>query len=84
MVPTAPEQRTGRVRTFRVSFRLPSSGYEEPVEVQIVVLDERGENTVVDEQHNLGDRVTKQIDAVGERVHIRVYLNGQLFSEEVK
>jgi serine/threonine-protein kinase len=84
MSPSAPSQRTGRVRTFRVGFRLPSSGYEQPVEVQIVVLDERGENTVVDEQHNLGDRVDKQIDAVGERVHIRVYLNGQLFSEEVK
>lgn len=84
MVPTAPAQRTGRLRTFRVSFRLPKTGYEEPVEVQIVVLDERGENTVVDEQHDLGERVTKDIDAVGERVHIRVYLNGQLFSEEVK
>jgi len=84
MTPTEPSQRTGRLRSFRVNFRLPTSGYEEPVEVQIVVLDERGENTVVDEQHNLGDRVNKQVDAVGERVHIRVYLNGQLYSEEVK
>jgi serine/threonine-protein kinase len=84
MAPVPPSQRTGRLRSFKVGFRLPTSGYEAPVEVQIVVLDERGENTVVDEQHNLGERVNKQIDTVGERVHIRVYLNGQLFSEEIK
>jgi len=84
MAPTPPVQRTGRLRSFNISFQVPTKGYEEPVEVQIVVMDERGEATVVDEQHRLGEFVTKRIEGVGERVIIRVYLNNTFYSEEVK
>jgi hypothetical protein len=67
-----------------VSFQIPSSGYDEPVEVQLVVIDDRGENTIADEQHHLGEVVTKQVDTVGDRVRLRVYLNSKLYSEEIK
>lgn len=79
-----PVRPTGRLRTFKISFQVPASGYESPVNVRIVVLDERGEFTVVDEQRALGDTVQKTIEGVGERVIIRVFLNGVFYSEEVK
>jgi serine/threonine-protein kinase len=80
----APAAPTGRQRSFKVSFQIPSSGYDEPVEVQLVVIDDRGENTIADEQHHLGEVVTKQVDTVGDRVRLRVYLNSKLYSEEIK
>lgn len=84
VAPLPPEQRTGRPRSFNISFQVPAQGYQEPVMVQVFVFDERGENAVAEERRRLGDVVTKRIDAVGERVLIRVYLNGQFFSEETK
>lgn len=80
----SPGGPSGRPRSFKISFQIPAAGYEEPVEVQLVILDERGTTTVADEQHQLGEVVTKNVDTVGERVHIRVFLNGKLYSEEVK
>lgn len=84
MAPVTPSQRTGRLRSFNLRFRVPTEGYEQPVEVQIVVIDERGERIAVDEQRSLGEVVAKRVDAVGERVLLRVYMNGILFSEETR
>lgn len=83
-VPGTPVAPTGRPRSFKVSFQIPSTGYEDPVEVQLVVIDDRGENTIADEQHHLSEVVTKQVDTVGDRVRLRVYLDNKLYSEEVK
>lgn len=82
--PGAPIAPTGRPRSFKVSFQIPTTGYDDPVEVQLVVMDDRGENTVADEQHRLGEVITKQVDTVGDRVKLRVYLNSKLYSEETK
>ncbi|HEY3412434.1 MAG TPA: protein kinase [Armatimonadota bacterium] len=75
---------TGRPRSFKISFQIPATGYEEPVEVQLVIVDDRGETTVADEQHRLGEVVTKNVDTVGDGVRIRVFLNGKLYSQELK
>lgn len=81
---TPPELRTARARRFNMTIDIPSKGIEEPVQLLIVVGDENGENIVTDEQRKLGEKVIKRIDAVGEKVKVRVYLNGVLFSEGVR
>lgn len=73
-----------KVRSFNVRFQIPTTGYQEPVGMQIVVVDQRGETVPVDEQRRLGEFVSRRIDAVGDRVTVRVYLNGTLFSQETR
>jgi serine/threonine-protein kinase len=84
-VAAAPAPPTGgKVRSFNVRFQIPTTGYQEPVGMQIVVVDQRGETVPVDEQRRLGEFVSRRVDAVGDRVTVRVYLNGQLFSQETR
>lgn len=68
-------------RNFQVGVTVPSKP-EGQQEVRIVVDDDRGETTAVQEFHDSGDKFTQPIEAYGNKVRIRVYVGGHVVSDE--
>lgn len=68
-------------RNFQIAVTVPS-GADGQQEVRIVVDDDRGETTAVQEFHDPGDKFTQSVAAYGNKVRIRVYVGGRVVSDE--
>lgn len=77
---TAPPE-DSPLRKLRVNFTVPDGG---PRKVQIIVKDDTGEWTALDEDHEGGDKVSTTINATGKRVEIRTYMDGKLVDRQTK
>jgi beta-lactam-binding protein with PASTA domain len=71
----------GRQRNFAVSVRVPSNVTGQQ-EVRIVVDDDRGETTEVQEFHDPGDQFDQDITGYGDKVRIRIYVSGRIVSDK--
>lgn len=70
-------------RKLRVRFALPDS-ITKNVRVQLVVKDDSGEWTALDEEHTGGDTVSTTITATGKRVEIKTYIDGKEVDKQYK
>ncbi len=77
--PKAPG--TARMRQFTLSFRVPRHP-RHPRHVQFEVQDVTGTNLVYDETHAAGDEVDAPIQAFGNKVTLRVFLDGKLIKQQ--
>lgn len=78
----APSGAAPRQRQFHIRFRVPSEGSDH--NVQIEVQDATGTNVVYDETRSPGRVVDQQINGFGNKVIIRIYLDGKLIKQETK
>ncbi len=78
---TASPPSDSQQRNFQVAVTVPSQP-EGQQEVRIVVDDDRGETTAVQEFHDAGDKFTQSVAAYGSKVRIRVYVGGHVVSDE--
>lgn len=72
---------SGRERNFAVSVHVPS-GTDGQQEVRIVVDDDRGESTVLQEFHDSGDEFEQDVTGYGDKVRIRIYIGGHVVSDK--
>jgi serine/threonine-protein kinase len=83
--PEPPTQDTGategKQRNFAVSVRVQPE-LQGQQEVRIVVDDDRGETTIMQEFHDPGDTFDQDVVAYGDRVRIRVYVGGRVVSDK--
>lgn len=70
----------GGVKRATVSITVPPGPAEQMV--SIVVLDSLGSHEVYRQAHAPGDRVVRSVQGVGERVRVRVFLDGSLLEED--
>lgn len=79
---TSPEQPTtsGEHRRFSVAVEVPEDA-EGAQQVQIKLVDNRGETTAYDEAHDPGDKFTVTVSTQGSSARIRVYVGGSLVSD---
>jgi len=75
------EDDSSPLRKLRVRFALPEGGQRK---IQIIVKDETGEWTALDEDREGGEAVETTINATGKRVEIRTYVDGKLVDRQVK
>lgn len=71
----------GRQRNFAVSVRVPSNVTGQQ-EVRIVVDDDRGETTEVQEFHDPGDQFDQDVIGYGDKVRIQIYVGGRIVSDK--
>ena len=69
-------------RSFDVTFPVPQGA--ENQKVQIAVDDDFGENIAYSDTLHPGDKVQQTVQGVGDKVTIRVYIDGKLVKEEPK
>lgn len=67
-------------RNFSITVSVPSDA-DGQQEVRIVVNDDRGETTAIQEFHDPGDKFTPTVTAYGKKVRIRVFVGGQVVSD---
>jgi len=72
----------GQTRTFKVKLKVPPGADDQKVE--IVVQDEYGETTAYSDIMHPGDLLDQSVQGVGDKVTIRVYIDGKLIKEERK
>lgn len=70
----------GRVKRATVSLTVPAGPAEQVV--SIVVVDSVGSREVYRQVHVPGDRVVRNVQGLGDRVRVRVFLDGSLLKEE--
>ncbi|HEY3332421.1 MAG TPA: PASTA domain-containing protein [Capsulimonadaceae bacterium] len=75
--PSAPRQ-----RQFHIRFRVPRGGDKH--NVQLEVQDATGTNVVYDEYRDGGQVVDENISAFGNKVILRIYLDGKLVRQDTK
>ena len=80
-LPISEEDDSSPLRKLRVRFALPEGGQRK---IQIIVKDETGEWTALDEDREGGEAVETTINATGKRVEIRTYVDGKLVDRQVK
>jgi serine/threonine-protein kinase len=71
---------SGRVKRATVSVTVPQGPPEQMV--SITVIDAQGAREVYRQAHAPGDRVVRQVQGVGDRLKVRVNLDGELVKEE--
>lgn len=69
-------------RSFDVTFPVPQGA--ENQKVQIAVDDDFGENIAYSDTLHPGDKVQQTVQGVGDKITIRVYIDGKLVKEEPK
>lgn len=69
-----------RVKRATVSVTVPPGPPEQVV--SIVVSDTQGTREVYRQAHAPGDRISRSVQGVGDRIQVRVYLDGTLLKEE--
>ncbi len=69
----------GEPRTFDVKFVVPK-GREDQI-VQIVVVDDYGDNIVYSDVGHPGDTVEQTIQGFGDKITIRIYIDDKLVKE---
>ena len=81
-----PEQDTQNAskepRSFDVTFLVPEGA--ENQRVQIAVVDDYGENIAYSDTLHPGDKVKQTVQGVGDKITLRVYIDGKLVREEPK
>jgi len=80
--PASPVGTAPRQRQFHIRFRLPSGGGQH--NVQIEVQDATGANVVYDETRDAGKIIDQQVAGFGNKVIMRIYLDGKLVKQETK
>lgn len=75
-----PDDYVGGPRMFDVKFTVPK-GRENQI-VQIVVVDDYGENVVYSSVGHPGDRVEQTVEGFGAKVTIRIYIDEKLVKEQ--
>ncbi len=70
----------GRLKQATVSLSVPAGPAEQVV--SIVVIDAQGSREVYRRVHAPGDRIVRDVQGVGTRIRVRVYLDGTLLKEE--
>lgn len=80
-VDTSSSQPEGAQRNFQIAVTVPPEATGQQ-EVRIVVDDDRGETTAVQEFHDPGDKFNQTVTAYGNNVRIRVYVGGRVVSDE--
>lgn len=73
-------QGPGRIRRATVNVTVPPGPADQVV--SIIVIDALGSREVYRQLHNPGDRISRSVQGVGERLRVRVYLDGALLKEE--
>jgi hypothetical protein len=73
----------GKERQIDVSVSVPSDA-SGPQDVKIVVIDDYGESTAYERVHDPGDSFVETVIAYGDSVEIKVYVGGELISDEVR
>lgn len=68
-------------RNFQIAVTVPEEA-DGQQEVRIIVDDDRGESTAVQEFHDPGDKFSKNVEAFGTNVRIRVFVSGRVVSDE--
>jgi serine/threonine-protein kinase len=74
---TTPSSQSHR---FKVNVEV-SPNLDGDQEVQIIVMDDRGETTAYQETRQPGDRFTEVVTAYGDRPTIKIYVGGELVKE---
>jgi serine/threonine-protein kinase len=69
-------------RVFVIRYPVPNDNAAH--RIRIDVSDATGTRTVYDEERDAGERIKEDVDAIGERVTIRLYDNDELKSEQTK
>jgi eukaryotic-like serine/threonine-protein kinase len=75
-VPSAPKD-----RHFEIRFRVPHKG---PHNVQIEVQDTTGTNIVYDQDRDSGDIVDDNVEGFGNKIILRIFLDGTLIRQDTK
>jgi serine/threonine-protein kinase len=78
--PDAALHGTPRVKKATVNVTVPQGPSEQVV--SILVIDAQGSREVYRQVHAPGDRIARPVQGVGDRIHVRVYLDGTLLKEE--
>ncbi|HUV04480.1 MAG TPA: protein kinase [Armatimonadota bacterium] len=73
---------SGETRSFDVRFTVPEGAEDQ--RVQIVVRDDYGESIAYSGVGHPGDRIQQTVQGTGDKVTIRIYIDGKLVSEEPK
>ena len=73
---------TSETRSFDVKFTVPKG--PENQRVQIGVVDDYGENIAYSDILHPGDKVEQTVQGVGNKVTLRIYIDGKLVREEQK
>ncbi|MDR3710599.1 MAG: PASTA domain-containing protein [Capsulimonadaceae bacterium] len=71
-----------RQRQFHIHFRVPHGGTQH--NVQIEIQDATGTNVVYDEVREPGQVIDQTFSAFGNKVIIRIYLDGKLVKQQIK
>ncbi|MCL6520576.1 MAG: protein kinase [Armatimonadetes bacterium] len=85
-IPTPPEEENRppmEPRSFDVIIKKVPPGRDNQT-VQIVVVDNLGEKVAYTGLAKPGDRIQQTVEGIGERIVIRVYIDGKLVQEETK
>jgi serine/threonine-protein kinase len=61
--------------------RITVTGTDEPVQLRVDMIDDNGEQTIVDEQHYPDDVVEKEVEGYGPQAIFKVYYNGVLLKQ---
>ncbi|MHB0913008.1 MAG: protein kinase domain-containing protein [Armatimonadota bacterium] len=69
-------------RSFEVNFEVPSGRQDQAVEVRVE--DANGESTVYSEIKHPGDTVEQTVTGTGDKIIIRVFIDGKLAREDVR
>lgn len=72
-----------RQRQFDIRFRVPNGGADRH-NVQIEVQDATGTNIFYDQDRDAGDTVDENVSAFGNKVIIRIFIDGKLVKQQVK
>jgi serine/threonine-protein kinase len=73
-------QPAGPKKQARIRMRVPAGTDRQ--EVRFVVSDDRGDHVAYERLHAPGDEIVKTVEGQGERVRLRVYLDGKLVRDK--
>jgi hypothetical protein len=82
-VPTDNSSTSLRQRQFDIRFKVPNDGADRH-NVQIEVQDATGTNIFYDQDRDAGDTVDENVTAFGNKVILRIFIDGKLVKQQVK
>lgn len=81
--PSEPtEKASAKTRNIGIRFDVPNG--DDPQHIRILVTDDDGEHTVVDDNYSPGDSIQQEVEVRGKSVRVRVYKDDELLKEENK
>lgn len=70
-----------RLRPFRIQFRIPRHPAG-PHQVQFWVQDATGTNLVYEQTHDAGERLDRHVQGFGNKITLRIFLDGKLMKQK--